>query len=186
MLFYGINACHSHPQMYFHLQLTTLAAARVYKLIYSPSQVWTAIPLPIITAITVQDTTGVEEVLPLDAECVDNQARAILEDMPVHAFKLGLLGSVEIIAAIAEIVSDYPEIPLIMDPVLASGRGDELANEDMIDAVCSLLLPQVTLLTPNSMEARRLILSDDDQYEQDELESPAAGRMCLSVAGYGV
>ncbi len=126
-------------------------------------------PLPIITAITVQDTTGVDEVLPLDAEWIENQARAILEDMPVHAFKLGLLGSVEIIAAIAEIVSDYPEIPLIMDPVLASGRGDEFAGEDMIDAMCRLLLPQVTLLTPNSLEARRLAAFDDEDSDPDTL-----------------
>jgi hydroxymethylpyrimidine/phosphomethylpyrimidine kinase len=124
-------------------------------------------PLPVITAITVQDTTGVEEVFPLEAEWIENQARAILEDMPVHAFKLGLLGSVEIIAAIAEIVSDYPEIPLIMDPVLTSGRGDELASEDMIDAMCGLLLPQVTLLTPNSLEARRLAAFDDENHGLD-------------------
>ncbi|MCB1985100.1 MAG: hydroxymethylpyrimidine/phosphomethylpyrimidine kinase [Burkholderiales bacterium] len=122
-------------------------------------------PLSVITAITVQDTAGVEDILPLDSEWVENQARALLEDMPIHAFKLGLLGSVEIIAAIAEIVSDYPEIPLIMDPVLASGRGDELATEDMIDAMRNLLLPQVTLLTPNSLEARRLALFEDDNEE---------------------
>jgi len=126
-------------------------------------------PLPVITAITVQDTTGVEEVFPLDAEWIENQARTILEDMPVHAFKLGLLGSVEIIAAVAEIVSDYPEIPLIMDPVLTSGRGDELASEDMIDAMCGLLLPQVTLLTPNSLEARRLAAFDDENNDPDTL-----------------
>jgi len=125
-------------------------------------------PLPVMTAITVQDTVGVEDILPFDADWIENQARTILEDMPVHAFKLGLLGSVEIIAVIAEIVSDYPEIPLIMDPVLASGRGDELANEEMIDAMCKLLLPQVTILTPNSLEARRLVLFGEEDTEQDE------------------
>ncbi|PTN11699.1 bifunctional hydroxymethylpyrimidine kinase/phosphomethylpyrimidine kinase [Nitrosomonas aestuarii] len=125
-------------------------------------------PLSVITAVTVQDTTGVDDILPLDSEWITNQARTLLEDMPVHAFKLGLLGSVEIIAAIAEIVSDYPNIPLIMDPVLASGRGDELATEDMIDAMRNLLLPQVTLLTPNSLEARRLALYDEDDDDQDQ------------------
>ncbi len=125
-------------------------------------------PLSVITAITVQDTTGVDDILPLDSEWITNQARALLEDMPIHAFKLGLLGSVEIIAAIAEIVSDYPEIPLIMDPVLASGRGDELTTEDMIDAMRKLLLPQVTILTPNSLEARRLALFDDEDDDQDQ------------------
>ncbi|NJD35506.1 MAG: hydroxymethylpyrimidine/phosphomethylpyrimidine kinase [Betaproteobacteria bacterium] len=113
-------------------------------------------PLSVVTAITVQDTAGVEGVLPLDAEWVADQARALLEDMPVAAFKLGMLGSVEIIAAIAEVISDYPDIPVVLDPVLASGRGDQFADEEMIEAMIGLLLPQTTLLTPNSLEARRL------------------------------
>ncbi len=113
-------------------------------------------PLSVVTAITVQDTTGVEGVLPIDAEWVADQARALLEDMPVAAFKLGMMGSVEIIAAIAEVISDYPDIPVVLDPVLASGRGDQFADEEMIEAMIGLLLPQTTLLTPNSLEARRL------------------------------
>jgi len=126
-------------------------------------------PLSVITALTVQDTVGVEDIFPFHPDWIDDQARMILEDIPVQAFKLGLLGSVEIISVIAEIVSDYPEIPLVMDPVLASGRGDELANEEMIDAMCKLLLPQVTILTPNSLEARRLVQFCDDDGEQDVL-----------------
>jgi len=73
-----------------------------------------------------------------------------------------VLGSVENIAAIAEIVSDYPDVPLVLDPVLASGRGDELATDDMAQAMRELLLPQTTILTPNSMEARRLADIDDE------------------------
>lgn len=122
-------------------------------------------PLSVMTAITVQDTAGVDEVMPLDPEWVVDQARAVLEDMPVHAFKIGLLGSIEIIAAVAEVISDYPHIPLVMDPVLTSGRGDELANEEMIDAMRELLLPQVTILTPNSLEARHLAQLDNDNNE---------------------
>jgi hydroxymethylpyrimidine/phosphomethylpyrimidine kinase len=119
-------------------------------------------PLSVITALTVQDTIGVEGVLAIDSDWVADQARALLEDMPVDAFKVGVLGSVENIAAIAEIVSDYPEVPLVLDPVLASGRGDELATDDMAQAMRELLLPQTTILTPNSMEARRLADIDDD------------------------
>ena len=119
-------------------------------------------PLSVMTALTVQDTTGVEGVMAIDSDWVADQARALLEDIPVDAFKIGVLGSVENIAAIAEIISDYPEVPLILDPVLASGRGDELASEEMTYAMRELLLPQTTLLTPNSMEARRLADIDDD------------------------
>ncbi|MDE2367158.1 MAG: bifunctional hydroxymethylpyrimidine kinase/phosphomethylpyrimidine kinase [Betaproteobacteria bacterium] len=126
-------------------------------------------PLSVITAITVQDTAGVDDVMALDPEWVTDQARAVLEDMPVHVFKMGMLGSVEIITAIAEVISDYPNIPLVLDPVLASGRGDELASDDMVMAMRELLLPQVTIITPNSLEARRLAQDDDDD-ENDTLD----------------
>ncbi len=124
-------------------------------------------PLSVVTAITVQDSAGVEDVLAIDADWVADQARALLEDMPVAAFKIGMLGSVENVAAVAEIVADYPDIPLVFDPVLASGRGDELASEDMINAMRELLLPQTTVLTPNSLEARRLALDDSDEEAND-------------------
>ncbi|MBM3346329.1 MAG: hydroxymethylpyrimidine/phosphomethylpyrimidine kinase [Betaproteobacteria bacterium] len=112
--------------------------------------------LSVVTAVTVQDTAGVEGVMAMDSDWVVDQARLVLEDMPVVAFKVGMVGSVENIAAIAEIVADYPDIPLILDPVLASGRGDELASDDMQRALCELLLPQTTIITPNCQEARRL------------------------------
>ncbi|HEV2219632.1 MAG TPA: bifunctional hydroxymethylpyrimidine kinase/phosphomethylpyrimidine kinase, partial [Casimicrobiaceae bacterium] len=69
-------------------------------------------PLSVITALTVQDTLGVEGVMPVDADWVADQARALLEDMPVDAFKIGVLGSVENVVAVAEIISDYPDVPL--------------------------------------------------------------------------
>jgi hydroxymethylpyrimidine/phosphomethylpyrimidine kinase len=125
-------------------------------------------PLSVITAITVQDTLGVEAVQAIDGEWVADQARRILEDMPVDAFKIGVLGSVENIAAIAEIVSDYPDVPLVLDPVLASGRGDELASGDMTRAMRELLLPQATIVTPNTVEARRLAGDEDADGDDDE------------------
>lgn len=126
-------------------------------------------PLSCVTAVTVQDTMGVEDVFPIDPEWVADQARCVLEDMPVAAFKIGLLGSVEAIAAIAEVVSDYPEVPLVLDPVLASGRGDELATEEMIGALRELLIPQSTIITPNSLEARRLAVDDSDDNDHPGL-----------------
>ena len=135
-------------------------------------------PLSVITAITIQDTLGVEAVQALEAEWVSDQARCLLEDMPVDAFKIGALGSVENIAAIAEILADYPDVPLVLDPVLASGRGDELASEEMLHAMRELLLPQTTILTPNSMEARRLA-----DVEDDEEPSLAACAQRLITAG---
>ncbi|HQR03831.1 MAG: hydroxymethylpyrimidine/phosphomethylpyrimidine kinase [Proteobacteria bacterium] len=140
-------------------------------------------PLSVITAITVQDTAGVEGILPIDAGWVSDQARALLEDVPVAAFKLGLLGSVETIAAIAEIVSDYPDIPLVLDPVLASGRGDQFTDEETVQAMIELLLPQTSVLTPNSLEARRLALDEDNEDDQPTL-SECARRLIQAGCEY--
>ena len=131
-------------------------------------------PLSVITAITVQDSLGVDDIFALDAEWVADQARAVLEDMPVAAFKIGMLGSVETIAAIAAIVSDYPDIPLVLDPVLASGRGDELASENMMAALSDMLIPQCTLLTPNSLEARRLTQDENNDDDEPDLAECAS------------
>ena len=69
--------------------------------------------LPVVTAITVQDTAGVQDFLPIEAEWLDDQARMVLEDMHVDAIKIGMVGSVENLAVIAGIASDYPQIPVI-------------------------------------------------------------------------
>ena len=140
-------------------------------------------PLSVVTAVTIQDTMGVEDVLPIDAEWVADQARCVLEDMPVAVFKIGLLASVEAVAAIAEVVSDYPDIPLVLDPILASGRGDDLASDDLISAMLELLVPQTTLITPNSLEVRRL--ARDDDAEDDDDPDPDLGECARRILGLG-
>ncbi|EXI91089.1 MAG: Hydroxymethylpyrimidine/phosphomethylpyrimidine kinase [Candidatus Accumulibacter regalis] len=112
--------------------------------------------LSVTTALTVQDSLGVAGILAIDADWVEDQARTLLQDMPVAAFKIGLLGSADNILIIADILADYPLLPVVLDPVLASGRGDELADDEMIAALRELLLPLTTILTPNTLEARRL------------------------------
>ncbi|MEO8409127.1 MAG: hydroxymethylpyrimidine/phosphomethylpyrimidine kinase [Propionivibrio sp.] len=124
--------------------------------------------LSVITALTVQDSAGVHAIQAVDADWVDDQARALLEDMAVDAFKIGMLGSRENITVIAAILADYPELPVVFDPVLASGRGDPLADEEMILALRELLLPQTTVLTPNSLEARRLSGASDETPALDD------------------
>ncbi|MGA2550148.1 MAG: hydroxymethylpyrimidine/phosphomethylpyrimidine kinase [Burkholderiaceae bacterium] len=122
--------------------------------------------LTVVTGLTVQDTTGVDDFMAIDSDFVNEQARVVLEDMPVASFKIGVLGSVETVAVVAEIVSDYPDVPLVLDPVLTSGRGDHFADDDVLSAIRDLLIPQTTIITPNSIEARRLAShgeeSDDD------------------------
>ena len=122
-------------------------------------------PLSIVTGVSVQDTIGVKGLTAINAELVNDQTRTILEDMEISAFKCGLLGSVENIRIIAEILEDYPEIPLIIDPVLASGRGDDLVNEEMMKAMLELLFPKSYLITPNSHEARKMVVEGNENFE---------------------
>jgi len=119
-------------------------------------------PISIATGFTVQDTIGVNKLIPIDSELVNDQARLILEDMEVEIFKLGLLGSKENITTIAEIISDYPDTPLIIDPVLASGRGDEFSDIEARNMMMELLFPESLLITPNSSEARQLVSNDEN------------------------
>jgi len=135
-------------------------------------------PLSVVTALTVQDTRGVDALLAIDSEWVSEQARALLEDMPVAAFKLGVLGSAENAAVVAEVLEDYPTVPVIVDPVIASGRGDALADEALIDALRGLIVPQSTIVTPNSLEARRLA-EDEAEDEGLDLDSCAARMLAM-------
>ena len=111
---------------------------------------------PVITALTVQDSTNVISSYPVESALVVEQARAVLEDMPVGAFKMGMLGSVQNVEVIHTLLRDYPGIPVVLDPVLVAGGGAELADDEQREALVELLFPLTTLLTPNSREARML------------------------------
>jgi len=113
-------------------------------------------PLSVVTALTAQDTSGVAAVQPVESRWVVQQARTVLADMPVSAFKVGMLGTAENAAAVAEVVGERPEVPLVLDPVLASGRGDSLATAELVPALARRLVPRATVVTPNSVEVREL------------------------------
>jgi len=112
--------------------------------------------LPVATAITAQDTRDVKSCTPVNAMSIIEQARVVLEDIEVDAFKVGLTGSVEAIGAIHTIMKDYEDIPVVIDPVCASGAGTPLTDDEQMDAMVSLLLPLATVITPNTIEARLL------------------------------
>ena len=115
----------------------------------------------VVTAITVQDTQNVKSFYPVDTMQLISQARAVLEDMSIAAFKIGMLGSVSNVEAVHSILIDYPNIPVVFDPVLHSGAGDPLSDDGMKEAIINLLLPLTTVLTPNSLEARTLASEAD-------------------------
>ena len=114
------------------------------------------IPVSVVTALTVQDTRGVQGMLPVQSKWVEEQARRLLEDVHVSAFKLGVMGSRDNVQVISRILRDYADIPVVLDPVLASGRGDPLASDDTAQALLELIIPQTTVATPNVLEAARL------------------------------
>src|SRR6185295_16522350 len=105
-------------------------------------------PLSVVTAITVQDTNGVEALLPVEAHWVEAQARCVLADLPIAAIKLGVLGSADNTRALARLLATQ-RVPLVVDPVLASGRGDSLASEASLAAIQESIFPLATLVTPN-------------------------------------
>ena len=113
-------------------------------------------PLSVVTALTVQDTSGVNGLFPIAPDWVRRQAECVLADVRVTAFKLGVLGSAENARAIARVLGAFPAVPVVLDPVLASARGEPLADEDTLAALRDDLLPRATIVTPNSIEARRL------------------------------
>jgi len=115
----------------------------------------------VITAVTIQDTQDVQGYVPMDETTIAEQARGVLEDMPVSAFKIGMLGSVEAIEVINSILEDYPDLPVILDPVLSSGAGTVLADRDIRDGIIELLVPKTMILTPNSLEAKALATEAD-------------------------
>ncbi|HEX5612213.1 MAG TPA: hydroxymethylpyrimidine/phosphomethylpyrimidine kinase [Burkholderiales bacterium] len=113
-------------------------------------------PLSVVTATTAQDTHGVRAIRALESEWLREQACAVLQELPVAAFKLGVIGSAENAHAIAELLGQHPGIPVVLDPVLASGRGDPLTSRATVAAIRARLLPLATIVTPNSIEAREL------------------------------
>ena len=111
---------------------------------------------PVITCVTVQDTRNVIDYLPLAGTLVAAQAQAVLEDMPIAACKIGLLGNIEIIQAIQKVLLKYPNLPVILDPVLVAGGGQSLTQGNISEAIIKCLFPLTTIITPNSFEARTL------------------------------
>ena len=113
-------------------------------------------PLSVLTALTVQDSSGVEHVENIGADLVTRQARRLLAETAVAAFKVGVLGSADNVRAVAAIAREHAGVPLVLDPVLASGRGDPLASDAVLKAMLESLVPRSTVVTPNTLEAERL------------------------------
>jgi hydroxymethylpyrimidine/phosphomethylpyrimidine kinase len=108
-----------------------------------------------ITALTIQNTLGVHGVHPVPLEVIAAQADAVLDDIGTDAVKTGMLGSVEVVRCVAEIL-DRAGAPTVVDPVMIAKGGSPLLAEDAVAAVRELMVRRAALLTPNAPEAEAL------------------------------
>jgi hydroxymethylpyrimidine/phosphomethylpyrimidine kinase len=112
-----------------------------------------------VTAVTVQDTTGIHSIYPIPASVVRDQIACCLADIGADAIKIGMLGSAELVETIAETLDPGARgIPIVLDPVLAATSGTALLDKDGIEVLKSRLVPLAAIVTPNIPEAQ--ILSD--------------------------
>ena len=110
-----------------------------------------------ITALTAQNTRGVQAVHMAPPEIVAAQIASVLDDLNVSAIKIGMLGTARVVCAVAHALSRAREIPLILDPVMIATSGDALLDADAVGCLISDLVPLAELITPNLAEAARLL-----------------------------
>ncbi|AMX01556.1 bifunctional hydroxymethylpyrimidine kinase/phosphomethylpyrimidine kinase [Microbulbifer thermotolerans] len=127
----------------------------------------------VVSAISVGDTSELMGVAPVEDSLLVEQTRAVLEDMPVAAIKVGYLGSVENVRALHSVLHDYPDIPVIIDPDATLADKESLLAPPLWEALTSLLLPYATMACPNRREACAMALEADvlDAMAQELLES---------------
>lgn len=140
---------------------------------------------PTVTALTVQDTVDVLDFRVLDRDWVMAQANAVIADLPVAAVKLGMLGSIEMVETVLEIMQKLPGVPLVCDPVLRAGGGGALGKDEVGYAMRERLLPIATIATPNLPEARILAELPDGTADECAQKLLPYIRHLLITGGHG-
>ena len=112
--------------------------------------------LSVITALTAQNTVAVNAIYPVDISFLKQQLRTVSDDIQIDAVKIGMLGTPEVIAAVADFVADL-ECPIVVDPVMVAKSGDRLLQADAVSSLRELLIPKASLITPNLPEASDLL-----------------------------
>ncbi|MDQ7988977.1 MAG: bifunctional hydroxymethylpyrimidine kinase/phosphomethylpyrimidine kinase [Candidatus Dactylopiibacterium sp.] len=133
-------------------------------------------PLTVVTGLTVRDSSRTEAAMAVEGDWIADQARALLEDIPVHAFKVGALPGAESVAEVAEVLTDYPAVPVVACPVLPA-FADQMDEEEMIGALCELLVPATTVLVVDHELALRLAADEDELQETEVGEAECARRL---------
>ena len=141
-------------------------------------------PLNVVTAVTLQSPQGVEAVELMSADFVEAQLRSILKAYRVSAIKSGMLGNAAIVRRVATVLSEYPQIPYVLDPVLCSTSGTVLLDPAGVEVLRSLLMPRAMVTTPNLDEVAILSgIADDARTAATQLAS-ACGQAILLKGGH--
>jgi len=121
-----------------------------------------------ITALTAQNTVGVSAIEPVSPSMIIEQIRAVASDIGVDAVKIGMLGSIETIEAVAKGLDLVGDAPVVVDPVMVAESGADLLRPEARQALIEIILPRATVATPNIPEAR-LLTGLDSESSQSEL-----------------
>jgi hydroxymethylpyrimidine/phosphomethylpyrimidine kinase len=122
--------------------------------------------MSVITAVTAQNSLGVQGIWGLPIEAIEAQFHSVLDDIGVDAIKIGMLGSSEVVECVARLLAGVdPRLPVVLDPVSVSKHGDSLISADAIEAMRTVLLPAATVVTPNLPEAALLAGVEDGALE---------------------
>jgi len=139
------------------------------------------IPASIVTCVTAQNSAELKSWQPIPTSMLKQQAQLIFDETPIAAIKIGMLGTIEIIEVIAKIISDQPNIPIILDPILKSGRGQSLSQAPLVDALLQALIPSAHLITPNALEIRQLCPNATNvTMAVDDLLASGCQNVCLT------
>ncbi|CAL1240466.1 bifunctional hydroxymethylpyrimidine kinase/phosphomethylpyrimidine kinase [Candidatus Methylocalor cossyra] len=137
-------------------------------------------PCTVPTCLTAQDTRDVQRVLPQAAAEFREQIALVLSDLSIAAIKIGLLGSLEIARAVAEILDGAGGLPVVLDPVLAAGGGRSLADRALAEEIGRRLVPRALVVTPNHPEARALAGMADAEAGARELRARGCPHVLLT------
>ena len=122
-----------------------------------------------ITAVTVQNTLGVQAVHPIPLDILEGQIDAILSDIGADAIKIGMLHSTKVVNLVAEMIEKYGIRNVVLDPVMVSTSGHKLIEDDAIESIKNRLIPLSRVITPNIPEAEILSgckISSEQDFEQ--------------------
>ena len=142
--------------------------------------------MSVITALTAQNTQGVQEVQDIPSKFISSQITSIFDDIRVDAVKIGMLFNASVVKEVAKSLYKHKDLPIVLDPVMFAKSGDRLIEETAIEAIKKKLFPLATIVTPNIAEAAALVgrrLQSPKEIETATLELCSLGPEGIVVKG---